>query len=404
MSDARLLLIGISQAHVTQSIERAQALGYEVVLGDSAENLAAKASMVAGADRLVTTDYTDHADLRRAAMELHAERPLDAIVTFKDTGAVNTALVARELGLRGNAPSAVAACDDKSTTRRLLAAAGFPGPRFAVCTTVAQLGDFAGAAGFPIVIKPLAQQGSIGVVRIESRAELPSAMRRCQEAAGQDEILAEEYVVGTEFSIEAMLYRGAPVIFGVTEKMLYPGSFVECGHMSPARVPAGDPDRCRAIVSRMTAALGLEYGPLHIEGFATADGFVPGEVHVRYGGDQIVQITESASQCDMTTPVFAELGEMPHDITFGGAGRPTGIRFLDVPSGTVRRVTGIEDARALPGVLNVEVSCRPGDTLKPVASSFDRIGWAVATAKDHACLATLLAAAVRKVEIHVDSP
>lgn len=404
MGDARLFFTGIPQAHVTQSIARAQALGYEVVLGDSAENLATKAHLVAGADRFVTTDYTDHADLRRTAMELDAEHQLHAIVTFKDAAAVNTALVARELGLRGNDPSAVAACDNKSTTRRLLAAAGFPSPRFAVCTTVGDLSDVAEAVGFPIMVKPLAQQGSLGVVRIESLAELPSAMRRCQDAAGADEVLAEEYVVGTEFSIEAMLYRGAPVIFGVTGKMLYPGTFVECGHVSPAPVPAADLDHCRDFVSRMTAALGLEYGPLHIEAFATAEGFVPGEVHVRYGGDQIVQITESASQCDMTTPVFAELGGIPHDITFGTAGQPTGIRFFDVPSGTVRCVTGIEDARAMPGVLNVTVSCRPGDTLTPVASSFDRIGWVVATAPDHERLAAVLAAAVQMVEIHTDLP
>jgi hypothetical protein len=117
-----------------------------------------------------------------------------------------------------------------------------------------------------------------------------------------------------------------------------------------------------------------------------------------------VQITEWASQCDMTTPVFAELGGLSHDIGIGSGSQPAGIRFLDVPAGTVRRVAGAEQARALPGVLSVEVGCRAGDILRPVTSSFDRIGWIVAAAPDHSQLAAVLTRAVQSVRVCVERP
>jgi len=56
---------------------------------------------------------------------------------------------------------------------------------------------------------------------------------------------------------------------------------------------------------------------------------------------------------------------------------------LFVPSnGTIRAIRGLEAARALPGVLDVGVTRRPGDVLGDLTDSLQRSGFAVVCGRD----------------------
>ncbi|OLE22245.1 MAG: hypothetical protein AUG49_19800 [Catenulispora sp. 13_1_20CM_3_70_7] len=382
----RLFLVGISKAHVQRSIARAQRLGFEVILGDSEPKLAECADLVEAADRTVVTDYTDVDALLATAGELGRPAPLNAIVTFKEEGSEQTARVAERLGLSTNSPRSVRACNDKAVARALLDRAGLPGPRWTLCQDAKELRRFIAEVAGPVVIKPRDLFASVGVARVDPDDDAEAALKSCLAAGTEPVALVEEFVVGREISIEAMLYRGTPVVFGVTEKLLYPGTFVERGHVSPDPGDELTPAGYRQLVGRITAALGLRQGPLHIEGYHTARGFVPGEIHTRYGGDDIVEVTEQASRCDMTTPVFAELCRLPYGIVFGAPPRVCGIRFLDVPPGRVRSISGVAEVSRLPGVLRVQLDCQVGDQVVCPASSFDRPGSVIAVADRRADL------------------
>ena len=399
MSARRMFFIGIPKAHVMPSIARAQRLGYEVVLGDTQENLCRQRELVAGADRRVVTDYTCAETLLATARALNAESPLDVIVTFKEAGAVQTAQVAKELGLITNDPEAVADCNDKSRTHAALSAAGFLTPQWALCVELRELAEFYGTVAGAVIVKPPDLQGSVGVHRLDDEADIEAVFEACMSVCESPAVLAEELVVGREVSIEAMLYHGRPVIFGVTEKLLYSGSFVECGHLTPDLGTELTLAQYETIVERITGALSLKLGPLHIEGFHTWRGFVPTDVHTRYGGDQIVGITEAAAGCDMTSPVFAELGAIPYEIAFERGACHAGIRFFDVPAGRVLSVEGVPDAEALPEVMAVAVECAPGDQIGRVRSSFDRSGWVMARAGTRPDLLNALDEALSRIRV-----
>jgi biotin carboxylase len=394
-----MFFIGIPEAHVMRSIARAQRLGYEVVLGDTRENLCRQRELVAGADGRVVTDYTCAETLLATARALDAESPLDVIVTFKEAGAVQTAQVAKALGLMTNDPEAVAACNDKSRTHAALSAAGLSTPRWALCADVHELAEFFGTVAAAVIVKPPDLQGSVGVHRLDDEADIGTIFDACLSVCEFPAVLAEELVVGREVSIEAMLYRSRPVIFGITEKLLYPRGFVECGHLTPDLGGELTLAQYQTIVERITGALGLTLGPLHIEGFHTWRGFVPTDVHTRYGGDQIVGITEAAAGCDMTSPVFAELGAVPYEIVFERGACHAGIRFFDVPAGRVLSVEGVSDAEALPEVMAVAVECAPGDQVGRVRSSFDRSGWVMARAGTRPDLLNALAEALSRIRV-----
>lgn len=399
MNRKRLFFLGISPHHVKLSIERAKRLGFEVIFGDSAEKMNAYSQLVAQADQRVIVDYTSYESVLRVVQQLQQEAPLDAIFTFKEAGALVVAQVIEQLHLYGNHPDVIEHCNDKFSTRQLLKQAGFAGPSYALCSTLQELKHFFQQVQSPIVIKPHNLMGSVGVIKIEAERELEKAFTSCLSYSQEPVILAEEFIHGREISLEAMVYHGQIILFGVTEKLLYPDSFVEAGHITPDSGQELSIADYREILHRITQALGITFGPLHIEGFHTRQGFMPGEVHTRYGGDQIVLLTEMAKKCDMLSPVFAELGHFPYDVTFGSPQEFSGIRFLDVKPGIVVAVEGMEALRQVPGVVNYHVSCQPGDSVSQPGSSFERVGWIVARAATREALQSIFQQALRTLHI-----
>jgi biotin carboxylase len=402
----RLFLVGIAETHLERAIARAQAVGFEVVVGDSARSLARFAAVVAGADRLVPVDYTSYADLARAAEELQRERPLHAVFSFKQDALAATARVQRDLRLHGNPPDAVDACIDKPTARRRLAQVGIAGAQFRECATVAALEDFARALGGPVVVKPPDRQGSLGVGRIDRPGEAAAAFRAALRHSRSGRVLGEELVEGREVSIEGLVSRGRCVVLGVTEKLLYPGTFVESGQITPDVGDELSREEYERVTRRIVEALAVRLGPLHIECFHTPDGRVlVGDLHTRYGGDHIPTLTELSTGSDLHTPIFEEL--------LGTGGEPAapapprrfaGIRYLAPEPGMLSAVSGLERARGIPGVVDLGVIREPGEEIPPLRSSDDRSAWIIATGRDREAVVRALGEAEQALELVVERP
>jgi biotin carboxylase len=380
MKRKRLFFIGIPETHVKRTISRCKRLGYEVILGDTEKNLEMYADLIVEADRLVVTDYTDYENLLSVTKSLQAEAPLDAIFTFKEFGLVNTSKLLREYNLMGNSTEVIEACNNKFVTRNLLRNAGLLSPNYQLCKSVEDVQNFWDCVGGPIILKPHNLQGSIGVFKVENKDELAVKYKQCLEHCKEPLVLAEEFIVGQEVSIEAIVFRGKVTVFGVTEKLLYPGTFVEAGHISPYQGGEMSKEQYTELVTKIVKAIGITMGPLHIEGFHTEKGFVVGEVHTRYGGDNITTITELAYQCDMTSPIFAELGDIPYEIIVKEPEEVAAIRFLDVPPGIVTELK-IGNLHEITGVVDYEIKCKIGDEIPPIRSNFDRVGWVLVKAK-----------------------
>lgn len=380
MKKKRLFFVGIPTRYVKPTIERAQRHGFEVILGDTEKNLREKAALIASADQQVVTDLTNYEDLSTVAHRLYEEASLDAMCTFKEPGADVVARVVQDLHLKGNSPSVIEACINKFTTHQLLRQAHLLTPRSALCQTVADAQTFWESTGGPVVIKPHNMQASIGVQKVQEYTELEIAFEACLKNCSESQVLVEEMLSGPEISIEAMVFQSKAVLFGVTEKQLYSGTVIESGHITPYQGKQMTRQEYQDLVQKVIEALGITTGPLHIEGFHSARGFVLTDIHTRYGGDFIVTFTELAMKCDMTTPVFADLVNMPYEITFGQPQEVAGVRFLDVKPGIIQAIEGLDEVRQLPGVYLVELDHKPGDVLKPLGSSFDRAGCIVARA------------------------
>lgn len=395
----RLLFLGIPTRYVKPTIERAQNIGLEVIIGDSRQHLDEKAPLIAGADQQVVINLENYDELSAMVHALSQETPLDAICTFKEDGAEVVARVVQDYALRGNTPEAIEACNNKYKTHTLLRQAGMPVPDSALCHTSEEAREFWATHPGALILKPHNMLASIGVCKVEAVDDLDASFARCLEQCDEPVVLVEEMVEGREISIEAMVFHGEVVLFGVTEKHLFPGTFIESGHITPDCGEEMTRTQYKQLVQAIVEALGITYGPLHIEGFHTARGFLPTDIHTRYGGDFIVTFTELAMKCDMTTPVLADLADVPYECTFGAPREVAGVRFFHCKPGVIRSITGLEEVRNLPGVAVVELDYRVGDVVRPLRSSFDRVGCVVAKGETRDALEGVFAQAFRLLRV-----
>lgn len=335
-------------------------------------------------------DTTDVAAVAEVAEELAPA----GITTSSEYFVAIAATVAAERGLPGPDPDAVARCRDKTTQRRTAAVAGLPTPRFAECATTDDVRDAAAAIGRPVVVKPVQGSGSVGVRRCETADE--AADWADGVLATTDRVLVEEAVDGPEFSVEIL--DGEPV--GVTGKHLGPEPyFVEVGHDFPAPVEESVAATLRSSALDALHAVGLTSGPAHVE-LRVPPGAAPVviEINPRLAGGLIPRLVLLATGRDLVDEVVAAAAGQPAAAPEGGTGTAS-IRFLlPAQAGVVDAVTGLAEAAAIPGVVDVLCRLVPGETTALTQDFTDRKGHVLA---DNAAAAE---AAIARVGIHYSVP
>ncbi|MFF8833775.1 ATP-grasp domain-containing protein [Streptomyces sp. NPDC015131] len=385
MSDVLVLggAAGPASGHVhdicLRSLRQLVGRGCRVVLTDTPENLRAGAEIAALAHEVAALDPTDPG----ACLAWIRARPdrgrFRAVFGYREFAQVAVAEVAAELGLPGNPPDAVRTVRNKDECRERLAAEGFRQPACRLVRTEAEGLDVLASLGGTAIVKPRGAAGSTGVSLVTSAGDLPAAFAA---ASGEDgAAVVEAFVSGPEFSVEGIWLAGEPRVLAVTEKRTDTGSFVESGHLMPARL---DPGPAAAITAEVTAALlalKLSTGLFHVECWLTEDGPVLGEVHVRQGGDWIHAMLE------WCRPGLELYGAWYDDMT----GRPVRLpeqvraaatRFVMPPAGVVTSVTGWEAVDREPDVLAAACTLTPGEAVRPAARSGDRRGLLVVGGPD----------------------
>ncbi|HEU5270676.1 MAG TPA: ATP-grasp domain-containing protein, partial [Jatrophihabitans sp.] len=294
--------------------------------------------------------------------------------------------LAGELGLPHPDAAAITDCRDKAVQRRRLRAAGLAGPDFGTATEPAQAADRAAELGLPVVVKPVSGSGSVRVRLCHRPAEVAEAAHAVLNAdlansgiPAQRAVLLERYLDGPEFSVETF---GRQVV-GITAKHLgAPPYFVETGHDFPARLPVGDQNELVVTALAALDALGLGWGPAHVELRLTPAGAAVIEVNPRLAGGMIPDLVRLATGVDLITATVANAAGRPTELT-PVRNEAAAIRFLVAgSSGRFVGVHGLDRAAGAAQVVEVVLTRQPGSELRLEHSFRDRVGYLISVARD----------------------
>lgn len=336
-------------------------------------------------------DLHDTTALLTAGRALAARHDLVGIVTWDEWNLVPTARLAHVLGLPANSVDVTLACRNKSIARRLFARHGVPSAVSMKARTLLEAGLATMTIGYPVVLKPAAFAGSIGVIRVDRPEDLPGAFefasagaRRSQEDTA---VLVEEYLDGPEVSVECVTHRGVTTAVAVTRKSLGPAPhFEEVGHTVDARDPLLT--QVAPVAAAAIQALGITDGIQHVE-MRLVDGQARLiEVNARIGGDMIGHLVRLATGIDLPKAAADVSCDRNPDLT-ATRHSAAGIRMLyPAASGTLteRHVTPAFAAHT-PWLKQVQWNSQVGDRLLlPPSGDVDsaRAGFYIVTGRDTA--------------------
>ncbi|MFI2780615.1 ATP-grasp domain-containing protein [Streptomyces sp. ALB3] len=335
------------------------------------------------ARNIVTAPTNDVGTLLPQVERLHQALHFDGVVTSCDYYLPTAARIAALLGLPGPSAASVENACRKDATRRVLAAAGVPGPRFAVCADGVEAALAAEDIGYPLVVKPVDLCAGMLVRRVDDASQLAVACRALaafpRNARGQrrtPHILLEEYLDGPEVSVETVTCRGVAHVVGVTDKSVGGApAFVETGHMFPADLSAADLTAATGTALRAGAALGLDDVVAHTEIKLTAGGPRVVEVNPRPAGNRITELVRHVTGIDLAAAcVDVALGREPELLPRDTGLHSAAVAFL-VPdeAGTLASVEGADRVREADGVLEVQLA-EAGRTVEAADSNNAYLG------------------------------
>src|SRR5205814_4427304 len=110
---------------------------------------------------------------------------------------------------------------DKHAMRAALEGSGIPMPQYAEVRSAAEAKRRAAEWGYPVVLKPKASQSSLGVFKARCDQEVdrfaPETLQRSTDGA----FLVEEFIDGTEITVEGFALDGRCTLLAVSEKEHY---------------------------------------------------------------------------------------------------------------------------------------------------------------------------------------
>lgn len=352
----RLFIIGASVLQVP-AIVKAKEMGLYTAVADYNP----QAVGIPLADEYYNVSTIDPEGVLKAAEQF---RP-DGIMTLAtDMPMRSVAYAAARLGLPGVSFDTAVKATDKGEMIKAFAAAGVEHPWFIILDGTVDADDIAKKITYPCISKPTDSSGSRGVMIVNNKEELAAAVGYSAASGRTGAVIVEEYMRGSEVSVEVMVIGGSPRVLAVTDKLTTGAPhFVEMGHSQPSSLGAKEIAGIEDLARRAVKAIGIENGPAHVEIMLTKDGPKMIELGARLGGDCITtHLVPLSTGIDMVgASIQLALGETPGlEVRFR---KGAAIRYADAPQGIIRSIEGVSGQKKSP------VSARSLSPKAPVTPS-----------------------------------
>lgn len=372
----RLLIIGASILQLP-AIKKAKEMGLYVAVADYNPN----AIGIKYADEYFNASTIDEGAICKVAQEF---KP-DGIMTLAtDMPMRSIAKAAAHLNLPAISYDTAIKATDKHEMIKAFKQHDVASPWFYAISQLDDITKFHNRITYPCIMKPTDNAGSRGVVLVNSYEELINAYEYSHKQSRSGNVIIEEYLQGDEVSVEVMVVDGEVNILAITDKLTTGAPhFVEMGHSQPSRHPLDVQTEIKKLATKAVKAVGIHTGPAHVEMMVTSHGPVMIELGARMGGDCITtHLVPLSTGIDMIkATIDLALGNIP-DIT-PKINMASAIRFIKGPVGIIKAIDGIEEAKQIPGVIEVTLTKSVGDTIEDIHSSTDRVGYVIAQGSDY---------------------
>ena len=378
------------------AIDAAKKNGYKTVVADANPNAVA----VGFADSFAPVDLKDRDGLLALAKKIPN---LKAVFTAGTDFSASVAYVAEAMGLHSHNFESCLNASNKVRMRGCFEKAGVPSPDFRQITA-ADIALFdsekIAAMKFPKVVKPADNMGARGCRMIRSAEEFLPALEDAVKNSRSSTAILEDFMDGSEFSIDSIVYNGTLTITGFADRHIYfPPYFIETGHSMPSQISEKMRLELIATFARGVAALGLTEGAAKGDIKYTKNGAMIGEIAARLSGGYMsgwtypyasgVNLTEQAlliaagkePEALLKNRVKLDLGEnCPFELfDFPCQKASTERAWISIP-GVIKEISGLDEAKSLPNIRDVLPRNKAGDTVDFPRNNVQKCGNVISVA------------------------
>lgn len=264
-------------------------------------------------------------------------------------------------------------------------------PKFLKCYTVEEAIGFYQKIGKKMIIKPMDSNSSRGVYTINSERDIHKCFDKSLAFSRVERcVILEEYIEGTEFTVDGIKTDKGHVSLAISEKRHYSyNENIACSLYFSYDNSNYDYDELRRVNDLFVELSGLPFGLTHAE-YKYSDGkFYLIEIGARGGGNLIsAKIVPVLSGVDNYNYLINKtLGqETEEDITISDKykSRCAILQFFDTAGkeGVVKEIKGEEFLKSCERIMEYSIYCEVGERVFRAADDSKRIGYYIAYGED----------------------
>ncbi len=358
-------------------IEKIQEMGHQALVVNPDPN----APGMKKANLCLISDIFD----KQRVVEFGRAQKIDAVMSDECDIAMN---MVAELGKAFNVPTmdeeTAALFTDKFLMREFSKKHGLKYPEYKFCKTVEDAISLQKEINKPIIIKPLDSNASHGVFKCSNEDEIRKHFEESMSFSRVEKsVLAERFIVGTEFTIDGVKTPHGHYTMAISEKKHFAHNESIANELLFSHYnPNFDYDKLRATNDAFVMKSNLQFGFTHAE-YKFEDGeFYLIEIAARGGGNMISScITQYMTGYDTYRYLVDCATGNLHDEDFSlrpeYKERAAVLKFFETPGGggKVREIKGLDYLDNEPDIKHYRLNFKMGDTIENALNDSVRIGF-----------------------------
>ncbi|THA24570.1 ATP-dependent carboxylate-amine ligase [Streptomyces sp. RKND-216] len=282
-------------------------------------------------------DYDTNQLVEKTALRLARELDVDAVFARAESDVLRAAQLRDLLDLPGQRTASARAFRDKVVMKDHLAGGPVDVPAYRLLDSAYTAVEFVAEHGYPVVVKPVSESGSLGARVLRDEADLDAYLAAPWRGTSQ----IETFVPGAMYHVDGLVRDGEPVFVRPFRYLNDCLSFRSDHWMGSVPLAPGDPyharlvDAVRAVLAQLPTP---ERTTFHAEFWITPDDrTVFCEVASRTGGGMVARAVRHAFGIDLDKEwLYAECG-LPAS-SGGPAPRPAGGLWIPPSSGVLEHL------------------------------------------------------------------
>ena len=369
----------------TDAIKISKELGYNTIVLDS-NPLAVGRKF---SDKFIKCDIKNSSEVFRNIVDLSVDGLMVHAIELSHV----VAEVSEKLGLPSVSKDAAINATNKLKRLEILKKNHIPCAEFGSARNINDAKNVAQNIGYPVVIKPVDNAGSRGVIQIKNSEKMEQYFdESIQFCKNKKEIIVEEYLTGPQVSTETVVYKNKCYTTGFSDRNYcnlkkYEPYFIEDGGDMPSNLPNETQKEAIQIAEKAIKSLGINFGaakgdilihnntPYVLEMASRTSGgrFLSHQVPAATGVNILFPLIKISVSDQISVEEFKPKFN-----------RGSSQRYIIPNPGKIVSITGVDKAQKIEGVIDIILSddLQERKVISPMKNNTNRKGIVITVGKN----------------------